>query len=96
MAQAMIINARLNQKLIEKPPNINKSKSRTIGVQTGIDEELFFYLTNKKSGRVYFSSVYKQTVLSFNLGTSKSFIIDKASWTILKNNFDEIDKRFNY
>jgi hypothetical protein len=52
MAQAIIINARLNQKLIEKPPNINKSKSRTIGVQTGIDKEIFFYLTNKKSGRV--------------------------------------------
>jgi hypothetical protein len=88
MAQAMIVEANLKKATL-------KQNFRTIGIQTGIDDELFFYLTNKKSARVYFSSVYKQTVLSFNLGNSKNFIIDKNSWLILKNNFEEIDRRLN-
>jgi hypothetical protein len=88
MAQAMIVEANLKKATL-------KQNFRTIGIQTGIDDELFFFLTNKKSARVYFSSVYKQTVLSFNLGNSKNFIIDKNSWLILKNNFEEIDRRLN-
>ncbi len=84
----MIVEANLKKATL-------KQNFRTIGIQTGIDDELFFFLTNKKSARVYFSSVYKQTVLSFNLGNSKNFIIDKNSWLILKNNFEEIDRRLN-
>lgn len=71
----MIVEANLKKATL-------KQNFRTIGIQTGIDDELFFFLTNKKSARVYFSSVYKQTVLSFNLGNSKNFIIDKNSWLI--------------
>jgi CTP:phosphocholine cytidylyltransferase-like protein len=86
MAQAMIVEEKLKYL---------KRDSRSIGIQTGVDNEMYFYLTNKISARVYYSTVYKQTVISFNLGNSKSFIIDHTSWSILKNNFEEIDKRFN-
>ena len=89
MAQAMInyVNQKYN--------NNNMRNTRTIATQTGSDDELFFHLTNKKSARVYYSTVYKEPVLSLNLGNSKSFIVDKASWIAIKNNLQEIDKRFN-
>lgn len=48
--------------------------------QTGSDDGQIFYLTNNKNIRLYFSTVYKERVLSFNLSSSKSFILNKQSW----------------
>ena len=53
---------------------------KSIGIQTGDHDELYIYLTNKKTARVYFSPAYKEKVLSLNFGTSKSFIITKEMW----------------
>jgi hypothetical protein len=93
MAQMQLIQVK--KKLMEaEAERSDLSKKRIIGIQTREDCELFFFLTNKKSAKVYFSSVYKDIVLSFNFGNSKSFIIDRTSWYILKNNFHEIDQRF--
>ena len=76
------------------PSENRKREKKTVGIQTGLDNELFFFLTKKKSIRVYYSSVYKDIVCSFNVSNSKSFIFDRESWKILKNNFQAINNRF--
>ena len=94
MAQAMItayVREQMKCPLLSFP-NINV---RHIATQTGSDDEFFFHLNRKKTARVYYSTVYKYIVLSLNLGSSKSFIIDKSSWIAIKNNIEEINKRFN-
>ena len=71
------------------------SVKRKVAVQTGDNNEFMIYLTNKKTARVYFSTCYKDTVLSINFGTSKSFIISKSMWRIFRRHFKEIDKYVN-
>jgi hypothetical protein len=66
-------------------------KYRNIGVQTGDDNDLYIYLTNKKTARIDLSPAYKEKVLSLNFGTSKSFIITKSMWKIFRNHYSEID-----
>ena len=70
---------------------ILQRKYRNIGVQTGDDNDLYIYLTNKKTARIYLSPAYKEKFLSLNFGTSKSFIITKSMWKIFRNHFSEID-----
>jgi hypothetical protein len=61
------------------------------GTQT---DDLNFYLTNKKTVRMYYSQAYKEKVLSLNFGTSKNFIITKHMWKNFKKEFDKIDNVF--
>ena len=68
---------------------------RNVAVQTGNNNEFIIFLTNKKTARVYFSPCYKETVLSFNFGTSKSFIISKSMWHIFRRHIKEIDNCLN-
>ncbi len=49
----------------------NFQARRSFGVQTGQNDEMVFYLSNKKSIKLYFSQVYNERVLSFNISTSK-------------------------
>ncbi len=66
-------------------------KYKNVGVQTG-DNELLIYLSNKKTARIYYSTSYKEKVLSFNFGTSKNFIFTKLMWKILLQNLNEINQ----
>ena len=70
-------------------------KYKNIGVQTGDDNELYFYLTEKKTVRVYYSSVYKENVISFNFGTSKNFIFTKLMWKAFQPYFNQINSILN-
>ena len=81
----------LNKKIQEK---IDNGKLKTIATQTGNSNDLFIYLSDNKSIRVYYSNSYKEIVLSFNFG-SKSFIITRSMWLIFKKNFIKIDNLLN-
>ncbi len=70
---------------------IMNRKYKNVGVQTGDENELFIYLCNKKTIRVYYSNSYKDKVISFNFGTSKNFIFTKCMWNILLNHLSEIN-----
>ena len=71
-------------------------KYKNCGTQTGVDDKnLFIYLTNKKTARIYFCESYKDYVLSFNFGTSKSFIFTKCMWEKFKKHFKSIDDILN-
>ena len=65
--------------------------NRSISTQTGDGSELFINLSKSKHAWLKYSTSYKDTVLSFNINSSKSFILTKAMWKILKPNLEKID-----
>ncbi len=68
-----------------------KLATRTIGVQHGSDKYDFTCrLPNNKSIKLYYSNVFKCNVLGLCLSSAKSFIINKASWQLLKTHILEI------
>ena len=71
------------------------TKKRSIAIQTGDDNEHEFYLADKKIVKLYFSPVYKERVISFNLSSSKSFIMNKAVWYQFRKLVNTIDSYFN-
>jgi hypothetical protein len=64
----------------------NEKKLNDMGSQTNknITEDSVFNLPNKKIIRLYYSNIYKQKVVSFNISTSKSFIMNREIWNHLK------------
>ena len=67
---------------------------KTIGTQTGDSDEMMFYISNKKIVRLYYSKVYKERVVSLNLSSSKSFVLNKVLWNQFRKLFPFIDKYF--
>ena len=54
---------------------------KDVSVQTGSENiDILYYLPNKKSIRIYHSNVYKERVISFNISSSKGFIMNKDNW----------------
>jgi hypothetical protein len=41
--------------------------------------------------RFYYSNIYKEKVMSFNISTSKSFIINKEIWLHMRKLLSTID-----
>jgi hypothetical protein len=85
----------MSQKQIDYFNYLNNNNQRSISTQTGEEDHLFIHLENKKTARLYFSSAYKETVLSFNFGSSKSFIITKSMWKVFRNYIKTIDTFLN-
>ena len=73
---------------------INSGHLKSKSTQTGDNNELLIYLAKNKHVRVYFSLAYKETVISFNF-CSKSFIITKSMWTVVKKNLNQIEFLLN-
>ena len=63
---------------------------KTASTQTGNGSEFILYLGQNKNASIYFSPVYKEVVLSYNF-CSKSFIITKSMWKVLRKHLSEID-----
>ena len=51
----MVIN-----KMAQKMIDILKNSKRSVATQTGLDEELHFYISDKKHAKVYFSQIEKR------------------------------------
>ena len=62
-----------------------------VGTQTCNNNEFFVSLSENKYARLYYSESYKDTVLSFNINRSKSFIITKLMWMKLRPHILAID-----
>ena len=75
--------------------NLNKKKCKSTSTQTGYDYEFSLCLGNAKRVRFYYSESYKDYVISFNYGSCKKFIINRAMWHLFKNHFEEINKIFH-
>ena len=87
----------MTQKQVDFYNNELKSKinHRSSSTQTGEENEISFHLENKKTARIYYSTAYKDKVLSLNFGSSKSFIFTRLMWNKFKTHFDEIEKTLN-
>ena len=62
--------------------------------QTNDNDEIYLYFSKSKTGRLYFSTVYKQHVLALNISSSKSFIMNKSVWKQFKKCISLIDDYF--
>lgn len=68
---------------------------RSVGIQTGVDkQDLYYYLPNNKSLRLYHSKAYKAKVASLNISTTKSFIFDKETWLEFRQLVDHVNYFF--
>ena len=73
-----------------------KAYLKDVGTQTGADGvDIVYHLANNKSIRVYKSPVYKEMVVSFNISSSKSFIVNKQLWNQMSKLFPQIEKLLN-
>ena len=65
----------------------------SISTQTEeIDHDLTVELEPTKTITLRKSKFYKDYVVSFNLGASKKFIINKQGWLLFRNHIKEIDR----
>jgi hypothetical protein len=78
--------------MAQKQIDLFKKKQLNMSTQTGDDEDFFrIHLDGKKTARIYYSTAYKDNVLSLNFGSSKSFIFTKPMWRLFRNYINTID-----
>ena len=90
MAQAYV-----TYEIMMKHQSSNREKkTKEVAVQTGLNEkvDIIYHLPNNKVVRMYYSNIYKENVVSFNISTAKSFIINKEIWKELRKIMPIIDK----
>jgi hypothetical protein len=72
-----------------------KHAKRSIGIGTDSDEVyITCLLPNCKMVKMYYSTVYQDRVISFNIAESKSFIMDKINWNYFKQLIPSVDAFF--
>jgi hypothetical protein len=70
----------------------NLEKQKNASVQTGRENiNIVYRLPNNKMIRLYYSNIYKEKVVIFNISTSKSFIIIKEIWSHTRKLLPTID-----
>jgi len=70
----------------------NLEQQKNASVQTGSENvNIVYRLPNNKMIRLYYSNIYKEKVVSFNISTSKSFIINKEIWSHMRKLLPTID-----
>ena len=77
--------------MAQKMVDISKNAKRSVATQTGIDEELHFYIADKKHAKVYFSQIEKEKLFRLVVNT-KSVALNQGDWKIFRNCIYEIDK----
>ena len=65
--------------------------STSVATQTGINDDLCITLSQSKKIQLYYSKSYKENVLSFNLGKSKKFTLNKKNWLVFRKFLYQID-----
>ncbi len=70
----------------------NLEKQKNASVQTGSENvNIVYRLPNNKMIRLHYSNIYKEKVVSFNISTSKRFIINKEIWSHMRKLLPTID-----
>lgn len=77
--------------MAQKMIDLIKSTKRTVATQTGDDEELYFYISDKKNVKVYFSQIEKEKLFRLTVNT-KSVALNQDDWKTFRNCIYEIDK----
>jgi hypothetical protein len=79
------------QKMLDEY-NAKILKLNSKSTQTSDDHELCITLSKTKKIHLYKSKAYKSYVISFDLGSSKKFIITKEKWLLFRNHIEYIDE----
>ncbi len=75
----------------------NLEKQKNAWVQTGSENvNIVYRLPNNKIIRLYYSNIYKEKVVSFNISTSKSFIINKEICSHMRKLLPTIDNHLKW
>ena len=83
----------MTQKMIEnKKIELKLKNSKSIGIQTGDENERCITISDTKKIHLYYSKSYKNYIISFNLNESKKFILTKKKWLLFRNHIEEIDE----
>jgi len=72
--------------------NLKLQKLNTKSTQTSEEHEICITLSNTKKIHLYKSKAYKSYVVSFDLCSSKKFIINREKWLVFRNHLEEIDE----
>ena len=89
MAQAFLT---YENRIKMQPMNFYEEKV-DVSTQTGDENvDIVYHLQNNKKIRLYHSNIYKEKVVSFNISTAKSFIINKDIWNEMVKILPQIDK----
>ena len=81
MVQRMLDNKNFESKL---------KNNKSIGIQTGDENERCLTISDTKKIRLYYSKSYKNYILSFDLNDSKKFILTKEKWLLFRKHIEEI------
>ena len=68
-----------------------KKSKKNVACQTGEESQLFVYLSKSKHASLKYSTSYKEVVLALNINSTKSFIITKSMWKLLRPHLAKID-----
>jgi hypothetical protein len=79
----------MTQKQIDEY-NLKIQKSNSKATQFNDDHEICITLSDTKKIHLYKSKSYKSYVVSFDLGSSKKFIINKEKWMLFRKRIEEI------
>ena len=80
---------RLKSKFLKQLEFKNNNKT------THTELDFSIQLNDTKHARIYYSKAYKDYVLSFNINSTKSFIITRDMWKVFKLNIFLIDAILN-
>ena len=72
--------------------NLKIQKLNTISTQTSDEHEICITLSDTKKIHLYKSKAYKSYVVSFDLCSSKKFIINREKWLVFRKHIEEIDE----
>ena len=70
---------------------LQKQKTkRSVATQTGSDDDLYFYISDNKNAKVYYSINEKEKLFRLTANT-KSVALNKEDWKKFRNFINQID-----
>ena len=75
-------NYKMVQQMIDRKKFDYELKNKSVGTQTGDENERCITISDTKKIRLYYSKSYKDYIISFDLNESKKFILSKEKWLL--------------
>lgn len=89
-----ILKSRSNQDLKVNVPN-NKSTTKKHEISSKVEPQFYLALSPSKNATLKYSKSYRDFVLALNINSTKSFIINKQMWLVLRKHINYIDRELS-
>ena len=70
--------------MAQKMIDLIKNTIRSVATQTGDDEELYYYISDKKNAKVYYSQIEKEKLFRLTVNT-KSVALNREDWKTFRH-----------